>query len=133
MRISFETAELAHNKGYSVQTIGDIHGFLYNIKTKKYDDFPYYLLFMTLDEINDDQYGEYILSPTQSELQKWLREKYNLNINIKHRTHSQTYCYDISSNYNDNEISKLYTKFETYEDALEDALMNSLLTINKNE
>lgn len=75
-------------------------------------------------------------APTQSLAQKFLQEKYCLNINIKHKPTSQTYGYSITGLYdkdNDYIANKIYHKFETYESALEDALLTCLSKDEKGE
>ena len=71
-----------------------------------------------------------------TEVRFWLIDKYNLNINIKHRTHSQTYCFNITSGYQDGEngelYSELYTKFTKHEKALEKAIKEALDLIKLN-
>jgi hypothetical protein len=67
------------------------------------------------------------------ELQKWCRERYNININIKHRTTSQSFCFNITSGYEDKNEGELYSdvykKYFTYEQALEEGLYQTLLLI----
>lgn len=60
--ITFETAELAKEKGFNIPC-----KHLYDIKTGEYSDG--YI------------FGDVILAPTQSLLQKWLRDKYNWHWN----------------------------------------------------
>jgi len=71
--------------------------------------------------------------PTQSELQTWLRENHNININIRHKTFNQTYGYDITGNYHEGERGVLksydFKGFEEYEQALEDGLLEALRLI----
>ena len=71
--------------------------------------------------------------PTQSLLQKWLREKYEIDITI-HRSFSMCnsyhYCIIINNNY-EMEIDQPCKSNRSYEEALEDALIVSLNIINK--
>jgi len=64
--------------------------------------------------------------PTQSILQRWFRELHCIHINPRHRPHSQTYCYSLSGKYqdenNDDLLSKVFVKFPTYEEMMDDAL-----------
>lgn len=82
---------------------------------------------------NPTIYLERFSAPTLSLAQKWLREVHNLHINIKHRPHSQTYCFNITGAYqdaNDGEwYSALFSKYETYEQCLESAIQESLKLI----
>ena len=70
--------------------------------------------------------GYKYLFPSDISIQKWLRNKHNLNINIGHRTHSQTYYFSITGSYQKGEEGLLYyevfSKYETYEKALEKAI-----------
>jgi hypothetical protein len=98
--ISFETAKLAKEKGFNIegQIVFDlkasnkivnfkdiaIQEFIDDCKTGYRDKGLYYLK----DGINrtDDNTDEgyYLLAPTQSLLQKWLREAHNIEILTKH-------------------------------------------------
>jgi hypothetical protein len=98
--ISFETAELAKEKGFNIegQIVFDlknndkiinfkdnaIQEFINDVETGYRDKALYYLK----DGINrtDDNTDEgyYILAPSQSLLQKWLREVHNIEILTKH-------------------------------------------------
>ena len=65
-----------------------------------------------------------------NEIRIWLTFNHKMNINVKHRTHSQTYCYNITGAYQCGDsgelYSEFYTKFESYEDALAKAVYESL-------
>lgn len=130
--ITFETAKLARDKEFN-QSPTKLNRDYYNHLGEFKGDVTDYLKAYFKKE--DTSKFETIDAPTQSLLQNWLRDKYNININIKHRTHSQTYCFDITGDYNkENEgilISNTYVKYEKYEDALEVALQLSLNLIKK--
>jgi hypothetical protein len=70
---------------------------------------------------------------TQTSLQKWLREVHNIHINIKHRPHSQSFCFTITGKYqdvNDGElVNNIFNKYKIYELALEAALQEALKLI----
>ncbi|MGD9679447.1 MAG: hypothetical protein AB7V16_13990 [Vulcanibacillus sp.] len=70
---------------------------------------------------------------TQTFLQKWLREVHNIHINIKHRPHSQSFCFTITGKYqdvNDGElVNNIFSKYKIYELALEAALQEALKLI----
>lgn len=117
--ISFETAKLAKEKGFISKS-------------------PYYQI-DDADEIDlvdmkgfplhsNDQEGDYYEAPTQSLLQKWLREKHNMSIEIG-CTISKFWIwhiYEISSG----ELLLGFTKHsESYEEALEAGLYQGLLLI----
>jgi hypothetical protein len=69
--ISFETAKLAKDKGFKINTR---KGYIYRFKEHESED---YVGSLTHDPLTCD-----IGAPTQSLLQKWLREKYNIDIII---------------------------------------------------
>lgn len=76
--ISFETAKLAKEKGFYIIN-SDILNWYHN-NGEKAGDFDFRLM---NTKITDYQTHEGILAPTQSLLQKWLREKHNLFITIE--------------------------------------------------
>lgn len=125
--ISFETAKLAKEKGFNegsenyYENNGNLakqwpeEGGIYN---------------------QENDYGwelDYFEAPTQSLLQKWLREIHNVFINIGHRPHSQKFYFTITGKYNEGEKGMLYDydykKYETYEASLEAGLCNALQLI----
>ena len=73
--------------------------------------------------------------PTQSLIQRWIREIHKININIKHIPHNQKYGYSLTGSYNEGThgILKSYDfkSFETYEKALEEGLQECLKIITK--
>ena len=72
---------------------------------------------------------EYISAPFQSQLQKWLREKFNVYVTIEYKQCSGKFPY-YRICLEDDEIVSI--PFETYEEALEEGLYNAL-TILKNQ
>lgn len=135
--ISFETAKLAKEKGIKLQLFGE--GYEYTDKDGNE--------FWT--SVKNGASGKEKTTPvikcTQSLLQKWLREKYNIDIDV---------CRDIEVHYNDetrwivkvsnfnNIIEKNtpiavlkhpehyhYIDFKSYEEALEKGLYQALLLI----
>jgi len=117
--ISFETAKLAKKKGFNVHCrwrFDDENGDLY-----ENEDFPY------------NSWNGSLFAPTQSLLQKWLREKHNTHITIEDHTfvdivnegsgwkfYVEVYgCTEIGR-------GKLYN---SYEDALEFGLLEALKLI----
>ena len=89
-------------------------------------------------KVNLDNYLGQCSAPTQSLLQKWLREKYNLHIIITLECYCdginyciQILCYDKNNpdGYNNDKCTRTYGdngEFKTYEDALEFALQKAL-------
>lgn len=80
---------------------------------------------MMLDDLNNTHFIEI---PTQSLLQKWLREVHKLWINCFY-TKSGKYCY-IIHNINDDGLDHSDYIFNSYENALEEGLFESLKLIN---
>ena len=124
--ISFETAKLAKEKGFE----SSVHNCIYNKDGKLLIPIDQMDFMREQDSIQD--YFELIKSypnaPTQSLLQKWLREVHNIQMFIAP-------CGGSPVNYI-SVIPKCYSKkdssgglFETYEEALENALIESLKLI----
>ena len=73
--------------------------------------------------------GSHYAKPTQSLLAKWLREEYNIDINIitKHKDLGKFYGGFIDTN---NKINKsIGSNYKTYEEALEIGLQEALKLI----
>ena len=129
--ISFETAYLAKKKRFDIE-----QEFYYDENNKKY-----LLKDLYLDNIQRSKPLNYYNAPTQSLLQKWIREKHNINIMISDFIDSETgieWDYEIVEIGIDIDENGHYTpliaystddpnrKFKTYEKALEIGLLKSL-------
>jgi len=115
--ISFETAKLAKEKGFDEQTLN--HYGIASQAIFKYDKWQ-------------DEEGFTICAPTQSLLQKWLREVHKIHIyvvpygdkeswsltNLRY-TDINELSYSTKSNYE-------CIKFSSYEEALEEGLNHAL-------
>jgi hypothetical protein len=114
--ISFETAKLAHEKGFNIYTskFYDKHGDL-QVERPSFD--------LTTNEGN-------VAAPTQSLLQKWLREEKNQFIEIE-GSYRGDRILEVVEYSNVVNICEVCDGFETYEDALEDALLKALTSIYK--
>lgn len=137
--IKFDTAKLAKEKGFDL----DCSHFYCKNSTCDYIDEPYEYSFKV--NANEDQYrngkidnfgyGETWSAPTQSQLQTWLRNNNNLYINIfpyfGTEYDSGVQGYELLSiiNLETEEPKRIRLRFETYEGALEQALIESLLLI----
>lgn len=151
--IKFDTAKLAKEKGYMN---GGYTSYTQYHTDYVYDDDPEHPESHKKDEIrfhdrffhiNDfeknDLSNEFFTiyeAPTQSLLQKWLRKKYNIEIHIdsitqtnyKNRTIKKAfYQYMVKSSSNYHFITLNNKNFKEYEDALEEALQESLKSITK--
>ena len=124
--ISFETAKLAKEKGFNIPVIyvfDDIDGTLTASYVKN-----------VFDLLNYNTSIHKCSRPTQSLLQKWLREKYKIQILIQHYTHIKDGELYAGFVYNPNIIycdtpCPVIRKALTYEEALEICLQKSLKLI----
>ena len=136
--ISFETAKLAKEKGFNIPTIS-----YYNPKGRSEESEGYMTERLESSNWNDGQ-GSYpthakdveCSAPTQSLLQKWLREVHKINIFISSKTienktifipHGRTIPDTIKNNLIVDIIQ--YCTNNTYEEALEIALFEALKLI----
>lgn len=115
--ITFETAKLAKEKGFKQ---------------------CYYPCYADDEEIHTVSYfqqffeKERYYAPTQSLLQKWLREEHNFDIQIfcfNYLDNGKFYVFNI---FQARELDDISVEYNTYEDALEDALFTALKIININ-
>lgn len=129
--ISFETAKLAKEKGFTgiVRGIYDTDGnYMDSIET-------------------NEHYTKWASAPTQSLLQKWLRDEHDIHVHVEY-FHDPKFGYHhkydsvISHEGNDwdggienrlkrieSDEFRMYRLFDTYEEALEDGLHQSLKLI----
>lgn len=127
--ISNKTSKLAYKKRFNEDECN------YCIVLDKTQNKELKLFYDATSKIHDN-FTILGLLPTQSLLQKWLREKHNIDISI-HRSFSMNksyhYCILIDNNYDnydeDNELQQVCAPNRTYEEALEDALIKSLKLI----
>lgn len=114
--INFETAKLAKEKGFKEEC----ERFIYHGGEPLQDN----LMLIYKDD------PEFYFVPTQSILQKWLREEYKLDALPIIRS-SGKYSYDIYHYDNPNSIGERtrynsLNSYSTYEEALESALVEAL-------
>lgn len=139
--IKFETAVLAKEKGLqlgckksyceyhsSYEYDGDkTHPESYEKGDVRLDNF------FTVNNCKDiDLSNEHFTiyeAPTQSLLQRWLREKYSLNITILSKS-QESWMFVITAKNQTLEDGISEGSFDTYEEALEKALKESLKLIN---
>jgi hypothetical protein len=144
IKISFETAKLAKEKGFNIPTISYYTPEGYCTESEGYQT-------ERLEESNwNDGQGSYPTSPeevdcsapTQSLLQKWLREKHKIHIEPQHswlldeneKTKDDVvWWYYIYPNYPHGDRSKTFSceigEPSTYEEALEHGLQEGLKLI----
>ena len=140
--ILFETAKLAREKGFTELCYASYHP-----KTKKLENTLSYS--ENILDRNDVEYIDEISitdsisynstdstrydAPTQSLLQRWLREKHNIFVAVTFNNHTLKYYYFIFTNIKEqfsNRICSLPLQFRFYEEALERALIEGLKLID---
>lgn len=149
--ILFETAKLAKEKGLILNN--DYYYSLYGLKKHSYKKSDYYL-HKDLDDIvlykgNCNShiiypcplYEPYYFAPSQSLLQRWLREVHNIHVNCipNFKTTWSQYHLGIVFKNNENKVDMIIIKedtstvinklFNTYEEALEVGLQEGLKLI----
>jgi len=135
--ISFETAKLAKEKGFDTPTrnfYADESWKDEQVYTCNEVGYPEY----TKDMGNNHGFGDITLTPTQSLLNKWLREVHKIHIEIEYSFKQNKYSVDIYNSDEkiiDNQLFKIsskiedYLKYKSYEDALEFGLQEGLKLI----
>ena len=142
--INFNTAKLAKDKGFDCicRDCFNEHGHTYSngwceILDDFFEDGDFYNSF-----IESKQFSEkYFTRPTQSLLQKWLREVHSIHIKISLTDNSREYYWSFSfilsknRDYNDEDcwdqagIRYFEDKFNSFEKALEKGLFEALSLI----
>jgi rubrerythrin len=135
--ISFKTAKLAKEKGFDwgCQDCYSDRGYLYsNGWCERLDDWFEDQDFFN-SEIEEKQASEkYYTRPTQSLLQKWLREEHKINVEVTWMC-EKWFCdvYDLKTPMPNKSMCKsLFNEkegFKTYEEALEKGLLEGLKSI----
>ncbi len=132
--ISFETAKEAKKKKFYYTNVMESYGAFDNNMVQYYDNTG---TIISEQDFNPDccvpdkenDYDGEIPCVTQSFLQKWLREKYNLHLILRRgysiKLMSYFYVYNIQYKLN-TESTK---RFKTYEQALEEGLQEALSLI----
>jgi hypothetical protein len=114
--ISFETAKLAKEKGFNWK----VNNY-FQLKTISGGVFEEYLEDSNQDINSDFPQNALFSRPSQSLLQKWLREKHNIEVYIIPWIYNNKTVYDFFVNYEGE--SRAYS---TYELALETSLIEGL-------
>ena len=141
--VSFKTTLLAKEKGFDISTLTIFANEDEDCKYDPYKKGDVIISFPNESFTGIDKYSSVLeyhsyknsstitTAPTQSLLQKWLREKNNIDITI-HRSFSMKNSYHyclIRNNDYDNELQQEVRKDRKYEEALEEALYQALLLI----
>ena len=118
--ISYETAELAKEKGFRLPLHSD--GLYFN----QMGNIHPYKWFTTLELSN------YVDAPTQSLLQQWLREEHNISLELSTDWVAWTCVINkpefVEKYVYNKKLKRNY--FSSYEDALEQGLLEALKLIN---
>lgn len=131
--ITFETAKLAKEKGFDIQC----HWyFTHKRKFPTSEDTYYPNQTSKPQNWNDDsnlKFYERFSTPTQSLLQKWLRETHQLHLEIQVQDYVETpkFYWDIFGNYKNNKMIRCIANspredYVSYEEALETGLQKAL-------
>lgn len=115
--ITFETAKLAKEKGFNSCN-----------KLGSYNKEGNYMYEIVTDSETIAAYG-LLPSPTQSLLQKWLREVHSLSVKIDDYITNSRVRYDYSVSDLGSQEDNPTGVFETYEEALEQGLQEALSLI----
>jgi hypothetical protein len=120
--ISFETAKLAKEKGFDIETMDTFRLW--------YDETLDYL--GGFQNWNDPEWGlpneEFYSRPTQSLLQKWLREKHGIHVQAMYALHRNIKGYFFGIPELPEAENNLV--YDTWEAALEPGLQEALKTLN---
>ncbi len=125
--ISFKTAKLAKKKGFDIKVetfyMGDSEdNFLHNAGKK--DNWNNYKCILNESELSDDY-----SAPTQSLLQKWLREVHLISIKVDDFTYNSKIRYDVNVVPLGSQEDTPSEVLKSYEEALEKGLQESLKLI----
>jgi hypothetical protein len=124
--ISFETAKLAKEKGFDPQTFNSIELWVHTLRSE--EPFTGHNPKLGGTSYSDDceLYGR----PTQSILQRWLRERHDILVYcIPNNAVSDVWHYRIDRNYSI--LGILSQHYPTFEDALENGLKEGLSMLKK--
>lgn len=120
--ISYETAVLAKEKGLTFDDVRFYYVYDYKkLVHEKYNDY---------NIRHPDYKNRFIAVPSQSLLQRWIREKYNIHIIIQYISIKNPFYYiieNMDNNYTSLKESEI--EFKTYEKALEEALYEAIKMI----
>jgi hypothetical protein len=122
--VTFKTAKLAKEKGFDIpcenfytEYLDDDVTDLFNYEEQRGSGFA--------ELYRNDKEFKYS-APTQSLLQKWLREIHNLIISVNYNHSIKKYCATFDETYY---YEFPYDWYNTYEEALEEGLKEALLMI----
>jgi len=118
--ISFETAKLARKKGFNIPT----RSFYPNWDGKYDDETLYSCQNVGYPEFTNEGlegFGDVLLVPTQSLLQKWLRDRHNIIVSIDIDEEGKFFIFVTNIG--------IYGAYNSWEEALETSLKDALTTL----
>jgi hypothetical protein len=131
--VSFETAKLAREKGFNVPCLQAYRIWRGNLR--KYDANPLEEIQAELEPFTQyplpeivyfTQSKEHTLAPTQSLLQKWLREEHNVHITIDYRGRFYGNCWS----YRKGSFGNIHSDMDySYDEILEKLIQKALKSI----
>lgn len=127
--ISFETAKLAKEKGFDVETY---KGYLSETIVEYFDTYPSNYIRLSEKYSNSALKNDWLCTaPTQSLLAKWLREEHHLIVIVAYQYEydSTPYSYWIYKENNSLPLNQWINDLNTYEEALEIGLQEALKLI----
>jgi hypothetical protein len=116
--VKFETALLAEEKGFNYMK-GNCYG----------DNMAYDIGRYRGTLIKSGDTLEYVLAPNQSLLQKWLRDVHEISIKVDDFYFNSKLRFDYVVGKLGHQEESCSGSYETYEEALEDALIEALNTV----
>jgi len=142
--ITFETAKLAKELGFDEFTntsfilyLKDGDGEYRDTQYRKDDVEASSFINGRNSHHFKSEYYEIYSRPTQSLLQKWIREKHNLHIHFNTTTDNKWYCTLVMTNNDAGFMGggclKKKTEHDSYEQALEEALFEALKLVKNGQ
>ena len=134
--IAFETSKLAKDKGFDLHAFQDCynsHGYTYgNGWCERLDDFFEDGTFSN-SEMESKGLIDYYTAPTQSLLQKWLREEHDLDVNVMCLRYKRYFYKIFKHDVKLIQLNDVVISYPTYEEALEEGLQEALKLIKLKE
>lgn len=126
--VSFETAQLAQDVGFDLLGL-DIYPLVDFYGSYKAGELSY-MIEESGDEAHAHENMYFVYAPTQSILQRWLRENYSIHICVMSTIPYGSFGTEVCSDNFGSAVTKLQ---DTYEEAMELALIVALKLIKSGE
>lgn len=143
--VTFETAKLAKEKGFDIPIFnyynidGVAHDGYIHLNIANDGDGYFDIMDNDIQLLNFNEnisFGEYecfgvvCSAPTQSFLQRWLREKYNIHVHVRYVVDEDINKYRVNVMLHTGTTEEYCEIYFTYEEALEIGLQEALKLIN---